>query len=98
MTATFIVDTPPLVQIDFSEPLLPDASINFANWPIRWTGNAYNVTAAEVSGSTVVLEVEADIPDPGADVVSYTPPPADVITLGSGIPVALFTDFPLGTA
>ena len=95
MSAEFMPGTPPEVNVIFSEFVVTNPTLNFANWRVRHNSLEYNTIGAQSGGSGVILDLEADQAVPPGDVVSYAPPPADLLTLGSGIPVALFTDFPI---
>jgi hypothetical protein len=53
------------------------------------------VLAALESNERVRLTLAAPMLDPGPDVVSYDPPPFDVVSVGGLVPAPAFTDFPV---
>lgn len=77
----------------FDRPLQP-AVLDFSNWALRATATIFLPTSASASGSIVTGASTGSIIDPGPDVVAYTPPPFDVLSL-PGLPAVAFTDFPL---
>ena len=91
---------PPLpfdpVTITFSHPLVDVPAINLDNWFVRETNLDKTVTAASVVGGVVELTLGSVAADVGPDVVSFTPPPSDVLSdTTKQIPAPGFTDFPL---
>jgi len=81
--------------ITFGEALFPDPAVDLLNWSVRHNNTTWDVTAAAVSGSVVTLTGFAGLANPGANVVSFAPPPFDVITSLSGLPVLPFADYPV---
>lgn len=82
------------VDIDFDANLIDNPALAVANWTVRYLGNNYTVSAAAADGIVVTLTVAVGAPDPGLDIVSFTPPPHDLIS-ANGRPVLEFIDFPL---
>lgn len=77
----------------FNKPLQP-ATLDFANWTIRALGFLRTTTAASSSGSVVSGTSVLGAADPGPDVISFTPPPFDVLDLEDR-PAAAFVGFTL---
>lgn len=92
IAATFIVATSAWT-CTFNQPLQPGA-LDTGNWTLRATGNAHTAATATAAGSVVSGVMGLPVADPGADVVNFAPPPADVLSL-TGLPAVAFTDFPL---
>jgi hypothetical protein len=79
----------------FDRDLIDVVALDTANWAVRFNDFTYTVTAAECVGAAVTLALTQGGADPGADVVSYTPPPNDLLTLMNELPVLAFADFPV---
>lgn len=87
--------TPPIdVIVIFDRPLATVPILNIANWAVRLAGVAQFVNAAAAAGYCVSLATTPGFPDPGPDVVSYSPPPFDVVGAHT-VPVAAFTALPI---
>lgn len=69
--------------------------LDAGNWFFRYGGFSYTVTAAVESSGRVRLSLSAPMLDAGPDVVSYAPPPFDVLSLGGLVPAPAFADFPV---
>lgn len=65
------------------------------NWFVRYADEVYTVGAAVESSGKVRLSVSNPIADVGADVVSFSPPPFDVVSVGGLLPAAAFADYPI---
>lgn len=88
------------VIVDFSHPLLPDLGGEPASWFIRWMGVERRATTVIIGGgpldNQVTISTAVVGANPGDDVVSFGPPPFDVISdTTKQIPAPAFTDFPL---
>jgi len=81
--------------VTFNEALADDLAIDVANWTVRYNNLVWNVSAADVSTGLVHLTGSSGGADVGANVVSFAPPPHDVVTRLSGLPVLAFADFPV---
>lgn len=81
--------------ITFSEDLLAAGALDLSNWIVRYNNLVWTVSAALAVGNQVQLAGASGASNPGADVVSFAPPPNDVITSLSGLPVLSFADFPV---
>lgn len=81
--------------INFDKDLVGVGALDLANWTVRWNNLVWTVSAALAVGNQVQLAGAAGAGNPGADVVSFAPPPFDVLTLENDRPVVAFTDFPL---
>jgi len=85
-------------QIDFDRPLVPGV-LNLANWSVRHSNTRYAMFDAGVGPfqpeSVVIHYIPPGVPDPGPDVVTYSPPPFDVVGDPDLVPAAAFTDFPI---
>lgn len=77
----------------FDKPLQP-AALNFANWTMRASGDQWAATSATSSGAVVSGVALIGLASAGPDVIFFTPPPFDVLSL-SGLPAVAFADFPL---
>ena len=84
------------VTVTFSHPLVNSPAIDPTNWFVRETNLDKSVSAAAVVGGVVVLTLAGVTPDMGPPVVSFTPPPFDVLSdTAVQVPAAAFSDFPL---
>lgn len=83
----------PVLTVQFDRQLQPGL-LDEGNWVFRWANDLYFVLDATAVADTVVCNSVPDVLDPGPDVVSYSPPPFDVISL-LGTPAAAFSDFPI---
>lgn len=83
------------IAIDFSEnvsSLDDDASL----WTARIGGFDRGVdNIADVSGVRVLLQLSGSVADPGPNVVSYAPPPFDIVSFPGGTPAPAFANFPV---
>jgi hypothetical protein len=86
----------PTVTVTFSCPLI-SRSLDATNWFVRVGNVRYGAIGASSAGDHVTLVVIADGANVGADVVSFTPPPFDVVSAVGGVQAAAFADFPLIT-
>jgi len=84
--------------VTFDQPLVPGA-LDPANWFLRFNNTFISPLVIpgnpSAAGSTVSIIFFTAGPDPGPDVVSFSPPPNDVVSLATAIPAAAFSDFPL---
>lgn len=95
-TAVFTAGPPDdVVTIGFTQLLAGNPTLNLGNWFVRYANFSRGVIAADDNGASVVLTLDAGASDPGADVVTFTPPPFDVLTFGTLAPVLAFADFPI---
>lgn len=79
--------------ITFSTPLTPGV-LDHTNWFVRVGDFARGPgSAVMVPPNVVKVTTIGFAPDPGPNVVGYSPPPFDVI--GPGGPAAAFADFPI---
>lgn len=84
------------MTITFDQPLGPDPALDTDNWFVRLSNQAYRRDAAVAAGDAVVLTLGLAIPDPGPNVVSFSPPPFDVLAAAPSFkPAPAFSDFPL---
>lgn len=86
-------------QVTFNHPLLLGA-LDPTNWSVRFGNERFAMTTATVGvGDPTQVQLTYDlpgVPDVGADIVDYTPPPADVISnTARQIPAPGFLDFAL---
>lgn len=86
------------VTVDFDQGLQADPAIDTDNWVVRLANNLWETTSASVTGARVTLTIGGfAVPDVGPNVVSFSPPPFDVLST-PGLPAAAFADFPLEPA
>jgi uncharacterized protein YlxW (UPF0749 family) len=69
--------------------------LDVANWTVRYNDFTYTVNAGGSAGAGVTLTLTQAGANPGADTVSYAPPPDDLVTLMNELPVLPFADFPV---
>lgn len=85
-------------NVEFQHPLIP-GSLDPANWFVRWLNRSRFVDAALVAPGNplaVAFTTSGSGVDVGPDVVSYSPPPFDVISATArAVPAPAFSDFPL---
>lgn len=88
----------PLILDLFFDDILRGVALDPTNWTIRFNNTAYNVFSIAVAlfDPTQVRMVAGLVgPDPGADVVTFAPPPFDLFGLLTGLPVTAFANFPI---
>ena len=82
--------------VTFSHPLLPVAPGDNDNWFVRRLNTQRPVTFVTILGNQVTLLTAGAIANPGDDVISYSPPPFEVVSnTARQIPAPAFADFPL---
>lgn len=87
-----------VMTVDFDQPLQV-SPLDAPNWNARIQGFRRSTTQVFTSPALPDNRVTArqwtiDLMDPGPDVVSYRPPPFDVLSV-PGTPAPLFLDFPV---
>lgn len=80
--------------VTFDEPLIAAPFLVAANWTIRLNGYLQQFGSGSASGDVVTINRTDNVVDPGPDVVSFTPPPFDVVGV-SGVPAPAFLGFPV---
>ena len=86
---------PNVLTVMFDQALVPGA-VDVGNWFLRVSGRIWTITAADADSNRVVLGTTVGAVQAGADVVSYSPPPFDVVSaLPGGDPAEAFSDFPV---
>lgn len=81
------------LDVYFSSTLTP-GPLNAGNWFIREANTAWlPIGPTAVLPNRVSIDLFGLGPDVGPDVVSYSPPPFDVV--GPGGPAAAFADYPI---
>lgn len=84
-------------RVHFDLPLSLGA-LDVSNWFVRWGGSRRAIASADAMSFNglegVRLAFGLPFPEPGPDVVSYSPPPFDLKGL-TDVPVAAFADFPI---
>jgi len=85
---------PERVKITMSGPVVPGAP-HRANWYVRYSNNSRIIDAVSADGSVVTISLGFGSADPGPNVVSYSPPPHDLVSLYGGEPVAAWADWPI---
>lgn len=83
----------PRARVWFSTPITAGV-LDVTNWFVRVGNRSQSLfTATAIAPNYVELLSIGSGPDIGPDVVSYSPPPFDVV--GPGGPAAAFADFPI---
>lgn len=80
-------------SVTFDSPLQPGA-VDTSNWAIRASDMDRNILSAVATGSQVGGASSVGSANEGPDIVTYSPPPFDVLNLSSQAAIA-FADFPL---
>lgn len=93
--AVFTFGSPDFATVTFSENLVNGGGLDVGNWFVRKAGNKMNVTSVIASDTAVTLNLTTGGANPGSDVVTFTPPPDDIVTRLSLLPVLEFADFPM---
>ncbi len=78
----------------FDQPLTAAPVLNLPNWYVAWGGLERQPTAAAASGRRVVISLSAAGEPPIDNVVSFSPPPFDVLSRWL-VPAAAFANYPL---
>lgn len=81
------------VTMTFSEAIQA-ASLDTSNWHVTYSNQAYLCVVANATGGQVVIQLASPSGGGPDDIVTFTPPPFDVVGVG-GQPVAAFGSFPL---
>ncbi len=92
------VFNPPLgpVTVTFSHPILSNPALDPSNWFVRRSNNSFTFSLLKAVGGVVELTTLSPTINPGPDVVSYSPPPFDVLSdTARAVPAPAFADFPL---
>lgn len=76
----------------FSVPIHATA-LDVGNWFVRHGGQAWTVTGVAGGALGVTVVLAGSVPDVGPDVVSYSPPPFDVLSAGGLVPAPAFADY-----
>lgn len=84
----------PQVVVTFDRPLVVGI-LDAGNWSARVSDILYQVTTATALRSDVTLTLGYGGPSVGPNVVSYDPPPNDVLSRAQNLPAIGFTDFPI---
>lgn len=87
-------------RVTFNHPLVPSPALNTDNWFLRFNNFSLNIVLVRIVAGTptvVRLTVSGQAINAGPDIVSFFPPPFDVVS-NTAVQVAApaFTDFPLG--
>jgi hypothetical protein len=77
------------------EALTTEPVLDTSQWEVRYNNNAYAITGVETAGTLCTVSVAVGGSDPGPDIVTFAPPPIDLVTLLSNLPVLAFTNYPL---
>jgi hypothetical protein len=88
----------PFGQLDvtFSHPIRFHAPNDVANWFVRIGNQSKTIGGISVGPAIVSIQLSPGAGDPGPNVVSYSPPPADVVSnTTKPIPAPAFADFPI---
>ncbi len=89
-------DTTKLLDLTFSHPIRVAAPLDTGNWFIRFSGRSQTVIAASAVGGIVRVLTSGIVSNPGPNVVSFSPPPFDVISdTVRPLRAEAFTDFPI---
>ena len=81
--------------VQFDRELRADPVLDIGNWSVAYQLVHWNVVAAECEGDRVTLSVIQAMAAAPGDVVSFAPPPFDVIGR-NWVPAPAFTDYPIG--
>ena len=84
------------VEVTFSHNLVPGL-IDPTSWSGRFTDRLFTVDSAVVTAAGVALtNMLLGAANPGPDVVSWSPPPFDLLSdTARQVPAAAFADFPI---
>ena len=95
LTAVYQLSTGAL-QLTLSEPVQANPSLSILNWFLRIGPNRRTVTSASAVASSVLIATSPGPVDPGPQVISFSPPPFDVLSV-PGMPMLAFAGFPVTT-
>ena len=79
-----------------SGPVVP-GNLDGANWYVRYANNSRVIDAVSAADDVVTISLGFGLADAGPNVVSYSPPPHDLVSLHGGEPVAAWADWPIVT-
>ncbi len=82
-----------VLVLTFDSALMP-AMLARSNWFLRIYDQAYLILSAEAAMDSVILTGIPGMVDPGANIVSYSPPPFDVLSW-QGEAAEAFSDLPV---
>jgi len=84
----------PTVDVSFSTPLVANLSAA-GSWFVRKNNQRWSVGSAAAGQSKVQLVLSGQVMNMGPNVVTYSPPPFDVLSLGGLVPAPAFVNYPL---
>jgi len=90
LSAVYTTATLTLV-VTFDQALIAKALGGGGPWVIRTSNLARPVLSKTFSGNTATIVTGAGIPDPGPNIVIYSPPPNNVESLANGTPATGFS-------
>jgi hypothetical protein len=82
------------VYVFFDRALGTNPTCDTGNWFLRLGGFAQTVTGVNMAPVAVAIARTNGPANPGPDIVSYSPPPDDIVG-GDGTPVAAFSNLPV---
>lgn len=82
------------IALQWSIPIVDAPVLDVANWWARINNKLQVVSAVNAVANVVTLSVTDGAVDVGPDVVSYRPPPYDVVGT-NGVPAPAFEDYPV---
>ena len=89
------ITAPLVLTVTFSHLILP-AVLDVPNWTGRWNNQAMSVQTVAVVAGAIQIAFLPGIAFPGPDVITYSPPPFDVISdTFKPTPADAFADFPI---
>lgn len=91
LSGVYTLGTSTLV-LTFDQPLQANPALNIPNWFIRADDKTRGPVTAIAAGSDVTITTGLPFVQVGPDVVSYSPPPFDLIS-ANALPVDAFADF-----
>ena len=79
----------------FFDQAIDAGMLDNPNWTLRWSNYRYQASAAQAFTSYLRFSTTSPLPDAGANIVDFAPPPFDVVSTDTGMPAAAFTDYPI---
>ena len=85
----------PAILITFDQVLVTVPVLDTANWLAIIGDNRYVCTAASATGPVVTAVMSQTTHQTSPDVVTFLPPPHDVVGLLNDLPAPFFINFPV---
>lgn len=95
VNATWHPGIPTQLTVDFDQDLVTVPVLDTGNWTAIINNIRRTCLAASSLGPTVTLTMKTSTPQVSPNVVTFLPPPHDVVGLLNGLPAQFIINFPV---